>query len=131
MGSSRITVISGVYIILGLYTFGFNSADDASSKLAVASAVSVQAEQLSQTGVSMALVVMGNNASTKSIASTQKTVMGGTVTYTAVPYGSSESQITSTAVIVTGAETKTIKTTSIANYNKGRWRISRSYTENL
>ncbi len=130
MGTSKITLISGMYIVLGLYISGFNTADDASSNLAVSSAVSVQTEQIAQSGVSLALVRMGNN-NTYTAFSTQKTTMGGTVTYSASKLPSSESQIISIATLVSGSKTTTVKTTSIASFEKGLWRISRTFVENL
>lgn len=128
MGTSKITVISGVYMILGLYTFGFNSADESSSKLAVSVAQSVQTEQIAQTGVSLALVNMGNNASFTSLSPVSITVMGGSVTYSASLVGS-ETKIISTASMVSGSVTKTVRTTSYAQFNKGRWRVTRSYSQ--
>lgn len=127
MGTSRITLITGVYVVLGLYIFGFNSADETTSKLAYTSAVKAQAEQLAQTGVSMALINLGSS-SAATISSASKSTMGGTVSYSATDL-SGQRKITSNATIGSGDNAVTVTTTSIASFDKGRWRIQRTYID--
>ncbi|MDD8017352.1 MAG: hypothetical protein PHP42_03150 [Bacteroidota bacterium] len=125
MGTSKIAAISGVYIILGLYSLGFNSTDESTSKAAYETANTVQAEHIARAGLSMALVSMGGNQTVGSSASSLS-MMGGTVTYTvSTPLPSSERQITSTATL----NTSKVTVTAIVNYDKNRWRIERVFTQ--
>jgi len=124
MGSSKIIMLSGVYLILGFYTVSFYQADRTNSVSVEAVANSVQAEQLARTGISMALADMGSSSTTKSFAAKSVSMTNGTITYSASTTGiSSQSKITSTAVF----NGRTITMTAIFSYDRGRWRMIRSY----
>lgn len=119
-----------MYIILGLYVFGFNSADEVTSKVSYTAAVTTQAEQLAQTGVSMALLKLGS-VSSASLTTQSKTTMGGTVTYDAQQGSLSSDQrtITSSATIGTSANAVTVTVKSVVHFDKNRWRVLRTYID--
>ena len=86
MGTSKISLISGVYIILGLYTFAFNNSDETVSKLAYTAGNQTQAEQLAKTGLSLALLKLysynpSTNYSYTYFSTQNASSMGGSVTY--------------------------------------------------
>ena len=131
MGTSKISLISGVYIILGLYTFAFNNSDETVSKLAYTAGNQTQAEQLAKTGLSLALLKLysynpSTNYSYTYFSTQNASSMGGSVTYKAsVVSGlaSDERQVVATGTI--GNTTVTV--TAVVHYNSGRWRIERTY----
>ena len=123
MGSSKIIMLSGVYLILGFYTVSFYQADRVNSTTVEAVANTVQAEQLARTGVSMAMSKMGSNSALTSFASESVTMTDGTVTYSATSISGSQSKITSSAVF----NGRTITMTAVFSYERGRWRMIRSY----
>lgn len=134
MGTSKIILISGVYMILGLYTFGLNSADENQCKQALSVAQSVQTEQIAESGISLALVYMGNNSAILSFSPITKSTMGGTVAYSASHPASlslTEREIVSTATMVCGTATVCVKKTAIVHFDKGLWRIIRTYSQNI
>ena len=133
MGTSKISLISGVYIILGLYTFAFNNSDETVSKLAYTAGNQTQAEQLAKTGLSLALLKLyyynpSTNYSSTYFSTQNASSMGGSVTYKAsVVSGlaSDERQVVATGTI--GNTTVTV--TAVVHYNSGRWRIERTYLQ--
>jgi hypothetical protein len=126
MGTSKLTMISGLYVILGFYITAFNSADEATGTIASNAAISAQTEQLAQTGVSMALITMGNNSSIEYFNERSLSTMGGRVTFSAnhpATLSSSERLITSRGVI----SSTQVEATAVIHFDKGRWRIERIY----
>ena len=124
MGSSKIIMLSGVYLILGFYTVSFYQAERTNSLTVEAVANSVQAEQLARTGISMALVEMGSSSTTTSFSTKTVSMTGGSVTYSATTTAiTSQSKITSTADF----NGRTVSMTAIFSYDRGRWRMIRSY----
>lgn len=128
MGTSKITLLSGVYIILGLYLFGFNTVDETTSNLTYTVTEKTQSEQLAHTGVMLALLYMGSSSSISSFDTRSQSTMGGTVTYSASHPGtlsSSERLITSRGVI----NSTQMEATAVVRYSKGRWRVVKTYTQ--
>ena len=123
MGSSRVIMLSGVYLILGFYTLSFYQADRTNSITVEAVANSVQAEQLARTGISMAMTKMGGSSAVSSFVSESVSMTNGTVTYQADVLTGSQSKITSTGVF----NGRTITMTAVFSYDRGRWRMIRSY----
>lgn len=124
MGSSKVIMLSGIYLIVGFYTVGFHQADRTNSTAAEAVGNSVQAAQLARTGISMALEKMGSNSSIASFASESVTMTDGEVTYRAVSISATQSHITSMALF----NGRTITMTAVFSYDRGRWRMIKSYT---
>ena len=122
MGSSKVIMLSGVYLILGMYTIGFDTAHQSNFDLAAYTATQIQAEQIARTGISLAMTKMGGNSTMHSFNSTSAFVMGGSVVYSATGT-SSQSQVTSVATF-NGARTVV---TAVFTFYNNRWRISRLY----
>lgn len=130
MGTSKLTMISGLYVILGFYVSAFNSADEATSTIASNAAMTAQTEQLAQTGVSMALLSMANNSSIENLNERSLSTMGGRVTFSAnhpATLSSSERLITSRGVI----SSTQVEATAVIHFDKGRWRIERIYIASI
>ena len=126
MGTSKIIMLSGVYLVLGMYTLSFSEADKANSTQAATVASSIQAEQLARTGVSLAMTKMGTNSAMFSYSDQSSSVMNGTVVYSAsrpAGFPASQSQITSTGTF----NGKTLTITAVCSYDRGRWRIVRLF----
>ena len=76
MGSSKIIMLSGVYMILGMYSVSFDTAHQSNFDLASKTAISIQAEQIARTGISLAMTRMGGNSSIHTFSSSVS-VLGG------------------------------------------------------
>ena len=129
MGSSKIIVLSGVYLLLGFYTVSFNAADEANFSTALTVATEMQAEQLAKTGVSLAVQKFAANSLMSSIPSTSVTTMGGSITYSA----SRPATFPSTQVEVVSMgyySDKIVKSTAVLHYYGGRWKLLRVISEN-
>jgi predicted RNA methylase len=128
MGTSKIIMLSGVYVILGVYLINFNSADNTMLDSALSTASTAQAEQLARTGLSLALVYMADNASTNSFSEKSLSTMGGTVAYSAsrpAAFPASQSQVVSVGTV----NGKQITMTAVFHYYGGRWKIARIFTQ--
>ncbi len=125
MGTSKIVMLSGIYLILGMYTVGFTSADRNNSSIAESVANSIQAEQIARTGISLAMTKMGGSFAISSYANQNASVMNGSVVYSASQAGlpATQSQVTSTATFA--GKTVTIK--AVFSYDRNRWRVIRMY----
>ena len=125
MGTSKIVMLSGVYLILGMYTVSFTAADRNNSTIAESVANSIQAEQIARTGISLAMTKMGASFATSSYTNQNASVMNGSVVYSASQSGlpTSQSQVTSTATFA--GKTVTIK--AVFSYDRNRWRVIRMY----
>ena len=128
MGTSKIIMLSGVYVILGVYVINFNSVDTTILDSALSTASTAQAEQLARTGLSLALAYMADNSATYSFSERSLSTMGGSVTYSAdrpASLPASQSQV----VAVGTFNGKQITMTAVFQYYGGRWKIARIYTE--
>jgi hypothetical protein len=122
MGSSKIIMLSGLYVMLGMYSVSFDVAHQSNFDLAAKTATAIQAEQIARTGISLAMTKMGGNSSIYSYSDVSASVLGGTVVYSATGT-SSQSQITSTATY----NGKTIVVKATFSFYHNRWRISRLF----
>jgi hypothetical protein len=123
MGSSKIIMLSGVYLILGYYLVGFYQVERTNSHTVEAVANSVQAEQLARTGVNLSMTRLGEFVGSKAFTSQTASMSGGTITYVATAMPGSYSQVTSTAVF----NGRTIIITAVMFHNGDRWVINRTY----
>jgi hypothetical protein len=136
MGSSKLIMLSGVYLIFGFYTVAFNNVDGSMFSSSLKTATLAQSEQMSQTGLSLAAGYMANQAGRNTFAA--KTFISGndTIRYSATrPAGlpPSQTQVTSVAshtTIVRGKVKNKITVTQKAVYqfHKGRWKQMRMFT---
>ena len=122
MGSSKIIMLTGVYLMLGMYTVSFDAAHQSNFDLAASTATAVQAEQIARTGISLAMTKMGASSATNSFSDNTASLLNGTVTYSAIG-NSSQSEITSTSTY--NGKTVVVKATFVYYHN--RWRVSRLY----
>jgi hypothetical protein len=130
MGSSKIIILSAVYLILGFYTVSYNAADEANFSAAFVVATESQAEQLAKTGVSLALQKFANNLSINTIAQTEVITMGGKITYSASRPASFP--LNQTQVVAIGYyEGRSIKSTAVFHQYGGRWKLLRVMNENV
>ena len=139
MGSSKIIMLSGIYLIFGFYIKSYNNVDEMVFKTALKSATMAQTEQLAQTGVTLAKSYLGGSA-TRTF--TTRTFVSGndTVKYSASSVGvasSSQTMVTSTAshyttITVNGApQIKVVRRviqTALMQYHNSRWKQIRVYT---
>ena len=125
MGSSKIIMLSGIYLILGFYTVGFGVADESNFALASQVATQVQAEQIARTGLSLAMTKVGgtNSVGNRTYSELTASVMNGSVKYKADALSSTQSQITSTGTF----NGKTVVVKAVFVYYNSRWRVSRLY----
>ena len=136
MGSSKIIMLSGVYLIFGFYTVAFNNADETMFKSSAKTTTLALEEQFAQTGLSLASGYMSTDASRSTFG--MRTFVSGndTIHYSATrPAGfpASQTQVTSTAshtTFVSGAvkESRTVTQTAVYQYHNGRWKQMRVYT---
>jgi hypothetical protein len=138
MGSSKIIMLSGIYLIFGFYIKAYHNVDEMVFKASVKAASMAQTEQLAQTGVTLAKSFLGGSA-TRSLA-TQTFVSGlDTVRYSAVPGSlpSSQTMVTSvashyTTIDVDGVPTikvvRKVTQTALMQYHNSRWKQLKIYT---
>ncbi|MBI2429073.1 MAG: hypothetical protein HYV29_09815 [Ignavibacteriales bacterium] len=130
MGTSKIVMLSGVYVILGFYTISFNRADETNFSNALNATSTAQAEQLAQTGVSLALAYMADNASLYSFSTRSLSTMGGTVAYASsrpASFSATQSEVRATGTF----NGKQVVMTAVFHYYGGRWKVLRVYTETV
>ena len=127
MENSKIVMLSGIYLILGMYVLSFNSANTESGKNVIKSASKTQAEHMARTGISLALKEMGNVSTKHTITQQIVSFSADKVQYSAyraTGHPLSETQIT--AIGTDGNESVTM--IAVCSYDRGRWRITRIYT---
>jgi len=128
MGTSKVILLSGIYLILGFYTVSFTAADETNFSSALNVATESQAEQLAKTGVSLALQRFANNLAMTSIGTTNVSTMGGAVVYSAsqpVSFPATQTQVVS-AGTYNGV---TVQTTAVLHQYGGRWKVLRVYSK--
>ena len=82
MGTSKVVMGASVYIIIGLYALGFNSADQAVYTAARSQAFHDQARQIAQAGLKFAVGDVGSSVAAAFPSSTVN-LISGSVTYSA------------------------------------------------
>ena len=115
-------MLSGVYLILGMYTVSFDAAHQSNFDLAAQTATMIQAEQIARTGIALAMTKMGGVNTTNTFSDVSASVSSGTVKYSASG-NTSQSQITSIATF--NNKTVVVKATFVYYHN--RWRVNRMY----
>ena len=136
MGTSKIIMLSGVYLIFGFYSVAFNHADESMFKSAMKTATLAQAEQLAQTGLSLASGYMANDASKSSFATRTFVTGNDTVRYSAsqpAGFPASQTQVTSVATHTTvvggiAKVSRTVTQTAVYQYHNNRWKQMRVFT---
>ncbi len=125
MGTSKIVMLCGVYLVLGMYTLSFSVAGKTNSEIASGVASSVQAEQLARTGISVGMTKMGTDSLMFSYEDQNFSILNGTIVYSASQSGlpASQSHITSTGIF----NGKSITITALCSFDRGRWRIVRMF----
>lgn len=125
MGTSKIVAGAGVYVIIGLYALGFNTADQAVYNIGRSEAFHDQARQIAYVGMRFAMGDMGSN-SLAALPSGNVTMIGGNVAYTGDrPADLSTSQVRVTSVGTYNGYTVTI--VAILQYNGVKWVTQRVY----
>lgn len=127
MGSSKVILLSGVYLILGFYTLSFNSTNEANFSNALSVASSLQTEQLARTGLALSLQKLGNNPAVYSFAEETLQMNNGTITYQAnrpVGFPATQTQVVSTALF----NNQEVTMTAVYHFQNGRWKILKVYT---
>ena len=127
MGTSKIVMGAGIYVMIGLYALGFNTADQAVFNAARSQAFHDQARQIAQSGVRFATGDVGSNAS-PSFPSSTVPLIGGSVTYSADrPAGLPASQMRVTSHgTYNGYQVTMI---AILQYNGVKWVTQRVYQQ--
>ena len=125
MSTSKVIMLSGIYLILGSYTISFGLADESNFQLSLNTVNAIQAEQIARTGISLAMTKMGGNSLTHTYTDVDASVMSGSVVYSATRTSptSSQSQIVSTGTF----NGKTIVVKAVFSYDRNRWRIIQMY----
>jgi hypothetical protein len=125
MGTSKIVMGAGVYVIIGLYALGFNAADQAVYNVGRSEAFHDQARQIAYVGMRFSMGDMGSNSS-PAIPSGAVNLIGGSVTYTGDrPASLATSQVRVTSVGTYNGYTVTI--VAILQYNGVKWVTQRVY----
>ncbi|MEW5799428.1 MAG: hypothetical protein AB1728_10535 [Bacteroidota bacterium] len=130
MGTSKIVMLSGVYIILGFYTISFNRADETNLSTALKSVSAAQAEQLARTGMSLALAYMADDPALYSFSTRSLTTMGGTVEYASsrpASFSATQSEVRATGTF----NGNQVVMTAVFHYYGGRWKVLRVYTQTV
>ena len=127
MGTSKIVIGAGVYVIIGLYALGFSAADQAVYNAGRSEAFHDQARQIAYVGMKFAVGDMGSN-SAASMPSGNVSLIGGSVAYTGDrPVGLAASQVRVTSLGTYNGYQVTI--ISILQYNGVKWTVQRVYQQ--
>ena len=125
MGTSKIVAGAGLYVIIGLYALGFNTADQAVYNVGRSEAFHDQARQIAYIGMRFAMGDMGSN-SLAAFPSGNVSLIGGSVAYTGDrPAGVAASQVRVTSVGTYNGYTVTI--VAILWYNGVKWVTQKVY----
>jgi len=125
LGTSKVIIGLGAYVMIGMYTLLFTSTDQAIYGVAQSQAYHDDARQISNSGVKFALGEVGGN-SAAGFPSSTISFNGGSVTYTADrPAGLSSSQMRVTS---TGTYNQfQVTMVAILQYNGVKWTLQRIY----
>jgi hypothetical protein len=127
MGTSKIVMGAGVYVIIGLYALGFSAADQAVYTVAKSEAFHDQARQIANVGTKFAVGDMGSNSS-PAFPSGTVSLIGGAVTYTGDrPAGLAASQVRVTSSGTYNGYQVTV--VAILFYNGVKWTVQRVYQQ--
>ena len=127
MGTSKIIIGLGAYVMIGMYALLFTSTDQAIYNVAQSQAFHDDARQISNAGVKFALGDVGGSSGA-SFPSNTVSFNGGSVTYTGSrPTGlsSAQMQITSTGTY-NGFQ---ITVVAVLQFNGVKWTLQRIYQQ--
>ena len=127
MGTSKIVAGAGVYVIIGLYALGFNSADQAVYSVGRSEAYHDQARQIANVGMRFAMGDMGSS-SNPALPSGNISLIGGSVSYT----GDRPAGLTASQVRVTSQSTYNgyhVTIVAILQWNGVKWNVQRVYQQ--
>ncbi|MDP1678469.1 MAG: hypothetical protein Q8L88_16555 [Bacteroidota bacterium] len=118
-------MLSGIYLVLGIYSISYEVADETSFQLSANTANEIQAGQIARSGISLAMENMGTDSLVHTYSDISAEVMCGSVVYSASQIGLplSQSEITSTGTF----NDKTVVVKAVFVYYNNRWRIDRLY----
>ncbi len=125
MGTSKVIVGLGAYVMIGMYALLFTSTDQAIYNVAQSQAFHDQARQISNAGVKFALGDVGGNSSAACPSSTVN-FNGGTVAYV----GDRPAGLSGTQIRVTSTGTYNgfqVTMVAILQYNGVKWTLQRTY----
>jgi len=127
MGTSKILVGLGAYVMIGMYTLLFTTTDQAIYNVAQSQAFHDQARQIANAGIRFALgETAGNSAA--SYPSSAVSFNGGSVTYT----GDRPASLTSTQMRITSVGSYNgfqVTMIAILQYNGVKWTVQRIYQQ--
>jgi hypothetical protein len=127
VGRSKIVVGAGVYVIIGLYALGFNSADQTVYNVGRSESYYVQARQIANIGMRFAMGDMGSS-SNPTFPSGNVNLIGGGVTYTGDrPAGLTASKVRVTSHSIYNGYQVTL--VAILQYNGVKWTVQRVYQQ--
>ena len=118
---------AGVYIIIGLYALGFNTADQAVYNIGRAQAFHDQARQIAGAGVRFAIGDAGSNSSASFPTGTVN-LIGGSVNYTAdrpAGYAANQMRVTSRGTY----NSNQVTMVALIQYNGVKWVTVRIYQQ--
>jgi hypothetical protein len=127
MGTSKVIIGLGAYVMIGMYALLFTSTDQAIYNVAQSQSFHDNARQIAASGVKFALGNVGGNSSA-GLPSSTVSFNGGSVTYVAdQPAGLSGTQmrVTSTGTY-NGFQVTMV---AILQYNGIKWTIQRIYQQ--
>jgi len=127
MGTSKVIIGLGIYVVIGLYAVAFNAADQAIANVGQSQAYHDIARQIANSGVRFAIGDAGAST-TPTLGTTTVSLMSGSVTYvTDRPGGvaSNQMRVTSTGSYNSYAVTMV----AILYYNGTKWTLQRVYQQ--
>jgi hypothetical protein len=127
MGTSKVIIGLGAYVMIGMYALLFTSTDQAIYNVAQSQAFHDDARQISNAGVKFALGDVGGNSGAAFPSSTVG-FNGGSVTYA----GDRPSGLTGTQMRVTSTGTYNgfqVTMVAILQYNGVKWALQRIYQQ--
>ena len=127
MGTSKVIIGLGAYVMIGMYTLLFTSTDQAIYNVAKSQAFHDDARQISTAGVKFALGDVGGN-SAAGFPSSTVSLNGGSVTYV----GDRPAGVAGTQMRVTSTGTYNgfqVTMIAILQYNGVKWTLQRIYQQ--
>ena len=127
MGTSKVIIGLGAYVVIGMYTLLFTSTDQAIYNVAQSQAFHDDARQISSAGVRFALGDVGGN-SAAGFPSSTVSFNSGSVTYV----GDRPTGLTGTQMRVTSTGTYNgfqVTMVAILQYNGVKWTLQRIYQQ--
>ena len=127
MGTSKVIIGLGAYVVIGMYTLLFTSTDQAIYNVAQSQAFHDDARQISTAGVKFALGDVGGN-SAAGFPSSTVSFNSGSVTYV----GDRPTGLTGTQMRVTSTGTYNgfqVTMVAILQYNGVKWTLQRIYQQ--